>query len=277
MFEDEKGPHDPVPEPPSPREGGAVAAPGQAIRIEDLHKSFGRREVLRGFSLGVERGDLVAIIGGSGSGKSVLLRHLAGLVRPDRGRVLLDGRDVAQATRAELASIHRTIGFLFQEGGLLASLSLFDNLALPLREEGSLGEEEIRSRVEDRLRRVGVAESSAKMPSELSGGMRKRAGLARAIIMDRSFLFLDEPTSALDPLTAASIRTLIREVHDQGGVTTLVVTHDLALARAVAGHVVFLQDGRVKQAGTYPELEGSSDPGVRDFFKAGRAPERPGS
>ena len=255
------------PEVPPPEGPGPPEAP--AIRVEDLHKSFGRREVLRGFSLDVARRDLVAVVGGSGSGKSVLLRHLAGLLHPDRGRILLDGVDVSRVDRAGLAEIHRKIGFLFQEGGLLNSLSLFDNLALPLREHGALTEAEIRERVLDRLRRVGISESAAKAPSELSGGMRKRAGLARAIIEDCSFLFLDEPTSALDPTTAASIRDLIRDVHERGDVTTIAVTHDLALARTLANRVVFLRDGRVSQEGTYAELSESSDPDVRRFFEAG--------
>jgi len=216
----------------------------------------------------VARLELVAIVGGSGSGKSVLLRHLAGLLRPDRGRILLDGVDVVRADPSETVRLRRKIGFLFQEGGLLNSLTLFDNIALPLLESGELGEEEIRGRVVDRLRRVGIEEAAAKVPSELSGGMRKRAGLARALIEDRAFLFLDEPTSALDPVTAASIRSLIKDVHEQGHVTTLAVTHDLALAESVAGRIVFLQDGRVHQAGTYDELSHSSDPVVHDFFAA---------
>jgi len=207
-------------------------------------------------------------VGGSGSGKSVLLRLLAGILQPDRGRILLDGMDVVRANRSETARLRRKIGFLFQEGGLLNSLSVFDNLALPLRETGELEEEEIRTRVVDRLHRVGIEEAAAKVPSELSGGMRKRAGLARALIEDRSYLFLDEPTSALDPVTAASIRSLIKDVHEQGHVTTLAVTHDLALAESIAGRVVFLQDGRVLQTGTYDELSHSADPVVHDFFAA---------
>jgi phospholipid/cholesterol/gamma-HCH transport system ATP-binding protein len=225
--------------------------------------------VLRGFSLDVQHRELVAIVGGSGSGKSVLLRHLAGLLRPDRGRILLDGTDIVQADRRTLAELHRKIGFLFQEGGLLNSLSIYDNLALPLRETGRFGEEEIRTRVEDRLRRVGVAESAPKTPAELSGGMRKRAGLARALIEDRSFLFLDEPTSALDPVTAASIRELILQVHRHGNTTTLAVTHDLDLARSIAGRVVFLHEGRVRQTGSFEELAESDDPEVRRFFESG--------
>jgi phospholipid/cholesterol/gamma-HCH transport system ATP-binding protein len=268
MAEEGEGRPGDAPEVPPPER--PELAPDPAIRIEDLHKSFGRREILRGFSLDVPRRDLVAVVGGSGSGKSVLLRHLAGLLRPDRGRILLEGIDVARADRAGLAELHRKIGFLFQEGGLLNSLSLYDNIALPLRERGELGEDEIRSRVLDRLGRVGISEAASKAPSELSGGMRKRAGLARALVEDRSFLFLDEPTSALDPMTAASIRDLIGEVHRQGGATTIAVTHDLALAKSVADRVVFLRDGRVRREGTYAELAGSDDPVVRDFFEAGR-------
>ena len=225
--------------------------------------------MLRGFSLDVQPRELVAIVGGSGSGKSVLLRLLAGLVRPDRGSILLGGVDIARAGGPELARLHRKIGFLFQEGGLLNSLTIRDNLELPLREEGELGEEEIRTRVEDRLRRVGVLEAASKIPSELSGGMRKRAGLARAIIHDRSFLFLDEPTSALDPLSARSIRELILEVHRHGMTTTLAVTHDLELARSIAGRVVFLHEGRVRQSGSFEELEASDIPEVRRFFESG--------
>ncbi len=268
MAAEGEGPPGETPEVPPPDRPSP--APDPAIRIENLYKCFGRREVLRGFSLDVPRRELVAVVGGSGSGKSVLLRHLAGLLHPDRGRILLEGVDIARADRERLAEIHRRIGFLFQEGGLLNSLSLYDNIALPLRERGGLAEDEIRSRVLDRLRRVGISEAASKTPSELSGGMRKRAGLARALIEDRSFLFLDEPTSALDPMTAASIRELIGGVHRQGGATTIAVTHDLALAKSVADRVVFLRDGRVRREGTYAELAESDDPVVRAFFEAGK-------
>jgi len=267
VVEGEGRPGDAPDVPPPDRPG---PAPDSAIRIENLYKSFGRREVLRGFSLDIRPRELVAIVGGSGSGKSVLLRHLAGLLRPDRGRILLGDVDIARADRELLAEVHRRIGFLFQEGGLLNSLSLYDNIALPLRERAELGEDEIRSRVLDRLGRVGISEAASKAPSELSGGMRKRAGLARALVEDRSFLFLDEPTSALDPMTAASIRALIGEMHRQGGATTIAVTHDLALAKSVADRVVFLRDGRVRREGTYAELADSDDPVVRGFFEAGK-------
>jgi phospholipid/cholesterol/gamma-HCH transport system ATP-binding protein len=249
---------------PSP----AVDAPEAAIRIEDLYKSFGLRPVLRGFTLDVLRGEMLAIVGGSGSGKSVLLKHLAGLIRPDRGRIVIDGVDLVGADREKVQEIHRKIGYLFQEGGLLNSLSIFDNLALPLREAGALSEDEIRERVTDRLRRVGVTESESKVPSELSGGMRKRAGLARAIMEERSFFFFDEPTSALDPLSATSIRSLIRELHDQWHSTSLVVTHDLTLVASVADRVAFLHEGKVRQTGTFEQLSRSEDEIVRKFFEA---------
>ncbi|HVE38647.1 MAG TPA: ATP-binding cassette domain-containing protein [Planctomycetota bacterium] len=250
---------------PSP----AVDAPEVAIRIEGLYKSFGPRPVLRGFSLDVQRGEMLAIVGGSGSGKSVLLKHLAGLIQPDRGSISIDGIDLVRASPEKIREVHRKIGYLFQEGGLLNSLSIYDNLALPLRETGDLSEDEIRERVTDRLRRVGVAESEEKMPSELSGGMRKRAGLARAITEERSFFFFDEPTSALDPLSAASIRSLIRELHEQWHSTSLVVTHDLALVASAADRIAFLYEGQVRQTGSFEQLSRSEDEVVRKFFEAG--------
>jgi len=199
----------------------------------------------------------------------VLLKHLAGLMRPERGSIFIDGVDVTRASREKIQEVHRKIGYLFQEGGLLNSLSIFDNLALPLREAAVLSEDEIRERVTDRLRRVSVTEAETKFPSELSGGMRKRAGLARAIIEERSFFFFDEPTSALDPLSAASIQSLIRELHKQWHSTSLVVTHDLTLVASVADRIAFLYEGRVRQTGTFEQLSHSEDAVVREFFEAG--------
>ena len=237
-----------------------------AIRVRGLTKSFGRRTVLRDFSLDVCRGEMVALVGGSGSGKSVFLKHLAGLLSPDRGSIVLAGVEIVRAPRKRVEEVHRRIGYLFQDGGLLNSLSIYDNIALPLRETERLTEEQIRERVTDRLRRVGVAGEESKRPSELSGGMRKRAGLARAIIIDRSFFFFDEPTSALDPVTAASIRSLIREVHEQSKSTSLVVTHDLKLVQQVADRIAFLHEGAIRKMGTFDQMVGSDDPVVREFF-----------
>ena len=243
-------------------------SPEPAIQVRDLHKSFGNRPVLRSLSLDVRRSELLAIVGGSGSGKSVLLKHLAGLIRPDRGSIRLDGVDLATAGKEEIRALHRKIGYLFQDGGLLNSLTVFENVALPLREMTSSGEEEIRQRVTDSLARVGIAGTESKMPQEMSGGMRKRAGLARAIVEERSFFFFDEPTSALDPVTAMSIRDLIREVHDRWKSTSLVVTHDLRLVQKVADRVAFLHEGVIRRMGTFDELSASDDSVVRDFFTA---------
>ncbi|RPH48366.1 MAG: ATP-binding cassette domain-containing protein [Planctomycetota bacterium] len=243
-------------------------SPEPAIQVRDLHKSFGNRPVLRSLSLDVRRSELLAIVGGSGSGKSVLLKHLAGLIRPDRGSIRLDGVDLATAGKEAIRDLHRKIGYLFQDGGLLNSLTVFENVALPLREMTSSGEEEIRQRVTDSLARVGVGGTEAKMPQEMSGGMRKRAGLARAIVEERSFFFFDEPTSALDPVTAMSIRDLIREVHDRWKSTSLVVTHDLRLVQKVADRVAFLHEGVIRRMGTFDELSASDDSVVRDFFTA---------
>jgi phospholipid/cholesterol/gamma-HCH transport system ATP-binding protein len=181
----------------------------------------------------------------------------------------MDGIDVARADGRQIRRLHRKIGYLFQDGGLLNSLTVFENVALPLRETTALlGEQEIRERVVESLRRVGIEGSESKMPSELSGGMKKRAGLARAIVEERSFFFFDEPTSALDPVTAMSIRDLIREVHDRWKATSLVVTHDLRLVQKVADRVAFLHDGMIRRTGTYDELSASDDPVVREFFTA---------
>jgi phospholipid/cholesterol/gamma-HCH transport system ATP-binding protein len=209
---------------------------------------------------------MLALVGGSGSGKSVFLKHLAGLLRPDRGSIELDGADIVRARQDRIDEVHRRIGFLFQDGGLLNSLTIFDNVALPLRETEHLGEEEIRARVLDRLRQVGVEKEETKFPRELSGGMRKRAGLARAIVTERSYFFFDEPTSALDPVTAASIHSLIREVHEQWKSTSIVVTHDLRLVQKVADRIAFLHQGAIRQTGTIDEMAHSEDSVVREFF-----------
>ena len=240
-----------------------------AIQVRDLHKSFGSRPVLSGLSLDVRRSELLALVGGSGSGKSVFLKHLAGLIRPDRGSIRIDGIELVRAGQVQIRDLHRKIGYLFQDGGLLNSLNVFDNVALPLQEATPRPRpEEIRQRVTESLDRLGVAGTESKMPQELSGGMKKRVGLARAIVQERSFFFFDEPTSALDPVTAMAIRDLIREVHDRWKSTSLVVTHDLRLVQKVADRVAFLQDGVIRRLGTYDELSTSDDSIVRDFFTA---------
>jgi phospholipid/cholesterol/gamma-HCH transport system ATP-binding protein len=244
----------------------AAETPDPAIRVRDLTKKFGTRTVLRDFSLDVRRGELLALVGGSGSGKSVFLKHLAGLLKPDRGVIEIGGVDVTRASKRRLEEVHRRIGYLFQDGGLLNSLTIYDNVALPLRETLSLPEEEIRTRVLDRLSRVGVGGEENKYPGELSGGMRKRAGLARAIVTERSFFFFDEPTSALDPVTSASIRTLIREVHEMWKSTSIVVTHDLRLVQQVADRIAFLHAGAIRQIGTFEDMVHSEDTLVREFF-----------
>ena len=241
-------------------------APEPAIQVRGLAKSFGSRTVLRDFELDVRRGEMLALVGGSGSGKSVFLKLLAGLLRPDRGSILIGGVDIVRARKERIEEVHRKIGFLFQDGGLLNSLTIYDNIALPLREAERLDEEEIRKRVTDRLGRVGVSGEETKVPGELSGGMRKRAGLARAIITERSYFFFDEPTSALDPVTSASIRSLIREVHELWKSASLVVTHDLRLVQQVADRIAFLHEGKVRQTGAFAEMAGSHDPVVREFF-----------
>lgn len=215
------------------------------IRFVDLHKSFGSQEVLRGITLDVPRGRTIGIMGGSGTGKSVLLRHVIRLLTADSGRVEVDGHDMAQVTRQELSDLRRRMGYVFQEGALINWLPVAENLALPLRENTDLSEDEIQRRVQEKLEMVRIPDAGAKMPSEISGGMKKRVGLARALITDPEIILYDEPNAGLDPEISTQINGLIRELSDQLGSTGLVVEHRIGCLKAVADEVVFLHEGRV--------------------------------
>jgi len=215
------------------------------IRFDDVHKSFGSQHVLRGLTFEVERGRTLGIMGGSGSGKSVALRHVVGLVRADSGTVEVDGHDMAKISREELRDLRRRMGYVFQEGALINWLSVAENLALPLRENTDLPESEIERRVAQKLALVKVPEAADKFPSELSGGMKKRVGLARALIADPEIVLYDEPNAGLDPEIAASINALIRELSDELEVTSIVVEHRIPCLKKVADEVLFLQDGKV--------------------------------
>ena len=240
-----------------------------AIEIRDLWKSFGDQAVFKGLSLQIRRGEAMAIIGGSGSGKSVLLKHIVGLLHPDRGSIQIRGTEVTAAPPDEIRGAREKIGYLFQDGALLNSLSVFDNVALPLREQRQLEEAEIRARVTRRLEMVGLVEAQAKLPAKLSGGMRKRAGLARALVTDPEIVLYDEPTAGLDPVTAQNIALLIRDLHLRLRVTSVLVTHDMPLAFTIAERVAMLSDGTIYWVGTPRDMESSEDPKVRAFIHAG--------
>ena len=234
--------------------------------VSDLRKSYDGRVVLDGVDFEIQRGDSLVVLGRSGSGKSVLLRQLIGLEPADSGSVRFDGEEVSSLGERDLAPIRQRVAMLFQSGALFDSLSVFENVAYPLRQRGELGEDEIAAKVREKLELVRLEGAAEKMPSELSGGMRKRAALARSLAGDPEAVLFDEPTTGLDPMTAATIGTLILQAREKLGVTQVIVTHDLALARRVADHIAFLERGRLLFNGTLAEAEASAEPLLRRFL-----------
>lgn len=236
------------------------------IRFEDLHKAFDGREVLAGFTLDVPDGETVVIIGGSGTGKSVALKHVVGLMQPDAGDVIVDGRAVSTLDRDGLTALRREIGFVFQFAALFDSMTVFENVSLGLKRR-DLSDEEIAERVRGALALVDLTGSDDKLPAELSGGMRKRVGIARAIALQPRYLLYDEPTTGLDPVTAAVIDQLMVRTREHLGVTGIVVTHDMRSAYTVGDRIAMLYEGRVRQVGTVEEIRQTEDPVVRQFIE----------
>jgi len=252
---------------------GAVQDSPPTIDIRDLWKTFDGKPVFKGLSLGIRKAEAMAIIGGSGSGKSVLLRHIVGLVHPDRGSIKIDGIDLTKGSREEIASVREKIGYLFQGAALLNSISIFDNVALPLRERMKWDEPRVRRQVMERLEMVGLADATSKLPAELSGGMKKRAGLARALVTDPEIILYDEPTAGLDPVIGSQIARLIRDLHVRLKVTSVLVTHDMPLAFAIAQRIAMLSGGVIYSVGRTQEFETSHDPSIREFIDAGLEPQ----
>lgn len=240
------------------------------LQVRDLHKSYGAKKVLRGVSFELRRGEALVILGRSGSGKSVTLRQLNGLEHPDQGSVFFDGLEITEMSERELRPVRKRIAFLFQSGALFDSMDVFENVAFPLREHTDLGEDEIAKVVAEKLARVKLPGVEKLMPSELSGGMRKRAALARSLALDPELILYDEPTTGLDPVTSAVIADLVARTRVDLGVASIVVTHDLPLARAVSERVAFVDEGRFRFHGTWAEADASGDPVLGDFL-AGRA------
>lgn len=239
------------------------------FRVRRLAKAYGGRTVLDGVDFDVAAGEYFAILGRSGAGKSVTLRLLTGLEQPDAGSIRFHDQEITQLAERELAPMRRRVAMLFQSGALFDSMSVADNVAFPLREHGEVGEEGIAGRVAELLDAVGLAGTQPKLPAELSGGMRKRVALARALALDPEVVLYDEPTTGLDPMTAASIGRLMFDVRRRAGATAVVVTHDVALARRVADRFAFLDQGRFRFLGTFAEADRSDD-ALLGAFLAGR-------
>ena len=235
------------------------------IAVEGLAKSFGTRVVLRDCSLEIAQGETLVVIGASGTGKSTLLKAIIGLLRPDAGRITIDGQDVHALPRKALSALRARMGYLFQSGALINWLSVGDNVALPLRETQHAPEPEVADRVDEALDLVGLAGTRDLMPDQLSGGMRKRAGLARSLVTRPEILLYDEPTTGLDPVTAHIIDQLIVDLADKLGVTSVVVSHDMEGVYRVADRVAMLYQGRIIAMGTPDEFRTSTDPIVQQF------------
>lgn len=240
------------------------------IHIENVTKAFDGVPVLQGVSLRVAAGEFVALIGRSGYGKSVVLRHVAGLLRPDTGRVMVDGQEMSALRGSALRRLRARFGFVFQGGALFDSLSVFDNVAFPLREKTKCTEGEIAKQVEGALERVGLAGAGEKLPGQISGGMVKRTALARALVMEPEFLFFDEPTTGLDPLTAQGVLDLIDECHRNLGFTGIIISHQIPRIFDIVDKVAVLQDGLIRYFGPPDGLEDSADEAVRQLV-TGRA------
>lgn len=240
------------------------------IQLSDVHKAFGGKVVLQGFSLEVKEGETMVILGYSGSGKSVAIKHIVGLLTPDRGSVRVDGLEVAKLKRAELYELRAHIGYVFQFAALFDSLSVGENVAMGLKKRTGITASEIDKRVAEALDLVDLPDVASRFPAELSGGMRKRVGIARAIALRPKYLLYDEPTTGLDPVTSAVIDNLMIRMQKKIGVTGIVITHDMRSAYRVGTRIAMLYEGRVQQVGTVDEIQRTKDPIVRQFIE-GRA------
>jgi phospholipid/cholesterol/gamma-HCH transport system ATP-binding protein len=241
-----------------------------SIELRDIHKAFGPKKILRGLSLAVEEGETVSLVGFSGAGKSVTLKHINGLLKPDRGTVFVDGLEVPRLGRDQLYRLRLDIGYVFQFAALFDSMTVAENIRMGLVKKGGLSEKEMQARTAESLKLVDLTGFENRFPAELSGGQRKRAGLARAVAYRPKYLLYDEPTSGLDPVTTTVIDRLIMRMKEELGVTSLVITHDMKSAYSVSDRIAMLYEGRVVQVGTPEEIRASENEIVRSFVE-GRA------
>ncbi|MBI5369054.1 MAG: ABC transporter ATP-binding protein [Planctomycetes bacterium] len=242
-----------------------MVAPGPLIDLVDVHKTLGTKHILQGMTLQVNRGETLVIIGRSGIGKTVTLKHMVGLLRPDRGKVLIEGRDISSYAQEDLDRVRMKFGFVWQNGALLNSMSVGANVALPLREHENLPDDEIRRIVREKLAIVDLHDVEDMMPGILSGGMKKRVSLARAIVRSPEFILYDEPTAGLDPIMSNAINELIVNMKTTLGVTSVVVTHDMPSAFRIADRIAMLRKGRIIKIGTPAEFLETDDPVIKQF------------
>jgi phospholipid/cholesterol/gamma-HCH transport system ATP-binding protein len=242
--------------------------PGEfwSIKVENCFKAFGSNKVMNGLDLGIPEGMITVVLGPSGTGKSVLIKHLIGLMFPDAGDVKVHGESVPDMRMSELLEMRKRFGILFQDGALFGSMNIYDNVAFPLRQNTDKSEDEIAEIVHARMAEVGLGQAEMKMPGELSGGMRKRARKARALVLEPEILMFDEPDSGLDPVRTALLCHLIQEVHAENGGTYIVITHDIASARRIGEYLAVLWKGRIVQAGDREAMFTSGNPFVRQFL-----------
>lgn len=238
-----------------------------SIELRGLHKGFGGRKILRGLDLTVNEGETMSLVGFSGAGKSLTLKHIVGLIKPDQGTVRVDGLDIPTLPRDELFKLRLDMGYVFQFAALFDSMTIGDNVAMGLRKKGGMTERQIRERVEESLELVDLAGLSHRLPSQLSGGQQKRAGLARAIAYRPKYLLYDEPTSGLDPVTTTVIDRLVLRMKRELGVTSLVITHDMKSAYSISDRIAMLYEGRLVEEGTPEEFQNSRNPLIRAFVE----------
>ena len=237
------------------------------IRVENLHKAFGQQQVLQGLTLEVNTGEIMIVIGRSGGGKSVFLRHLLGLLRPDAGRIWVDGVEISVLRGHEMDRVRQRYGVVFQGGALFDSMTVFNNVAFPLREKTALPASEIAARVEEKLAQVGLSDAGHKYPDEVSGGMRKRAAIARALVTEPQIVFFDEPTTGLDPVLVNAIHHLILDLHRKFRFTAVMVSHEIPEIFEIAQRVAMLHDGVIVEAGEPRAIQESTNPVVQQFIR----------
>ncbi|TAK24971.1 MAG: ABC transporter ATP-binding protein [Myxococcaceae bacterium] len=238
------------------------------VVVEGLVKRYGDRTILHGLDMTIGRAETLVVIGGSGAGKSTLVRHLIALERPTAGRIVIDGTDIASLSDVQLAKARRRFGMVFQKYALFDSMSVFDNVAFPLREQTKLSEKDIREKAMTKLKELGVDHAASLMPSQISGGMAKRVGIARALVMEPELLIYDEPTSGLDPVTSRTVDALIEEMRERFGVTSVVITHDMVSAFDIADRIAMLIKGRVVALGSPAEVLAVDNADVQGFISS---------